>query len=240
MKINVFTTPLEIQDYDLRGTNAAVIDVLRATSSMLYALYNGCKEIIPVESVERALSLRSALFDPDLLLCGEKNGLKVEGFDLGNSPFEYTADIISEKSLIFSSTNGTKAMVKARSGKSIYICGFVNISETSKKLSKENDPLNIICAGHNNRFSLEDTICAGMLVSKISECFKEEINLTDSAKSALILYKNHSKDLKTMITDSDHGKELDELGMERDLDFCVDVDNIPVTAVFSEGKIIKM
>lgn len=256
MKINVFTTPAEVNEDELRGERVVIIDVLRSNSTIIQALSNDCKDIIPVESVERAMALQSALFDSDVLLCGERDGLRIPGFDLGNSPLEFTRDVIAKKSLILSTTNGTVATVKARKGRDVFLCGFQNMdtvtshvvsgrSDGSNKqvLNNKADHLYIICSGQNNHFALEDFVCAGMLIKRIIDKIGadsgSDIELTDAAQSAVVMYKQHANNLKKMINQVDHGRELIQLGMKNDLDFCILVDTMQILPVYSDGKIMK-
>ena len=256
MKINAFTTPAEVNEDDLRGEPVVIIDVLRSNSTILQALENGCKEVIPVESIERALALHSALFDSDVLLCGERECQRIHGFDLGNSPQEFTSDLIAKKSLIFATTNGTVAMVKARKGKVVILCGFQNMETISSHISSgefaksawqnpdnREEKLTILCSGQKNHFSLEDMVCTGMLITRITGRLGPDdpgIELTDAARSAVVLYKHHANKLKKMISQVDQGRELIRLGMEKDLDFCIQVDTLQVIPVYSDGKILKI
>ena len=133
------------------------------------ALANGCREIILVEFVERALSLHTALFDTGLMLYGERDGMKINGFDLENSPLEYTRDNVRDTSLIFAGTNGSVALVKLQKCKTVYICGFQNMETVVESVagSSEFGTLDIICSGHKNQFALEDIVCAGKLIERI-------------------------------------------------------------------------
>jgi len=252
MKIHVLTTLAEIDDnfaVNRRSTSGengpvVVIDVLRSSSSILNAFSNGCKEIIPVESVERALSLKSALFESDLVLCGERDGKKINGFELGNSPYEYTREKIGNKSLIFTSTNGSVALIKLKKCNAVHICGFQNITEVGNLIctaengtETEYGSIDISCSGHKKNFALEDVICAGMLIDKVISRLSRDCDLSDSARSAYQLYEHNADSLNTLLKEVDHGRELMDLGMEKDLDFCIQIDTIPLLPVYSDGKI---
>jgi len=237
MNIDVFTVPAEVNEQNIRGRTVIVIDVLRASSSLLQAFANGCREVFPVESIERALSLHTALFTSDVLLCGERDGIKIDRFHLSNSPFEYTRDAVENKSLIFTSTNGSAALVNTRGSRETLICGFLNIDITAEAVRESAENLTILCAGKKNHFSLEDIVCAGMLVEKITAKQQEQHVLTDAARMAVQMFVKHSADLGGMVRISDHGQVLLNLGMERDLDFCVELNSIPLLLRFVEGKI---
>ncbi len=240
MKVTVYFTPAEINENNIKGSCSVVIDVLRSSSTIIHALHNKCREIIPVETIERAISLRSNLFDTNVLLCGEKEGIKVDGFDLGNSPADYTPVNIAGKTLIFTSTNAAVAIVKVRNSEKTLISGFQNLTTVVLQTLKDNLPLNIVCAGFHNGFSLEDTICAGMAVDLLRKESPGEIELSDSARAASAIAGLHVDDLKNSVRYSEHGKRLAELGFEKDIDFCIEINNISVLPLYSEGKIITL
>ncbi|MFC1564406.1 2-phosphosulfolactate phosphatase [candidate division KSB1 bacterium] len=240
MKIKVYFSPAEIDENNLRGSISVVIDVLRSSSTIIQAVKNGCREIIPVETIERAISLRSNLFDTNVFLCGEKEGIKVGGFELGNSPSEYTPDLISGKTLIFTSTNAAATIVKTKHCSKTVICGFQNINSTADFVIENDLPVNIVCAGYHNHFSIEDTVCAGTILDRIRHESPGRFEYSDSAMAAMAISGKHSGDLKNMIRNSEHGRRLIELGFEKDLDFCVQINNIAVLPLYSEGKIIKL
>lgn len=237
MDIDVFLVPSGISNAELRSKTCVVIDVLRTSSSLLQALKNGCREVIPVESVERALALHSTLFDSNVLLCGERDGVKIEGFQLGNSPHEYSEEIVKDKSIIFTSTNGTAAFQKTKNCSSVYLCGFQNIDKISGIIADKDDGVMILCAGHENRFALEDTTCAGMLVKKIINLNPGDVLLSDAAQVALLVYESYADNLNKMIYKAKHGANLIQLGMEKDLDFCIQTNTIPLAPEYKEGKI---
>lgn len=238
MQIDVFTSPLEITESNVRGRTVVVIDVLRTCSSLLTAMSNGCREVFPVQTIERALNLHSALFESDILLCGEQDGVKIEGFHLGNSPFEYSRDVVENKSLIFTSSNGSEALVKTRGSSETLICGFQNIDVIAEEVRTNAEDLVIVCAGNNNHFSSEDVVCAGMLIDRITALENDSADLSDSAEMALHMYTVHKSDLMAMVRNSNHGKNLIMIGMEKDLEYCVEVNSIPLLLKYVEGKIM--
>ena len=164
MKIDILFTPSNVDELHLRDKNVVVIDVLRASTTIVTALANGAKEIIPVASVESAVKISANLFGDVILLGGERNGKMIEGFHLGNSPQEYTEDVVKNKSIIFSTTNGSQAMVRSRYAKNLVIGCFVNVSKIVEFVHETGGDFTIICAGRNGAFCLEDTVCAGMIV----------------------------------------------------------------------------
>ncbi|ABS60338.1 2-phosphosulfolactate phosphatase [Fervidobacterium nodosum] len=201
---------------------SVVIDVLRATSTIVTALNNGAKEIIPFEEIKEALEFKNKINERNLLLCGERGGIKPEGFELGNSPLEFTSEIVKDKSLILTTTNGTRAFLKAfKISNKVYIASFLNVSSTVEILSKYNN-IAIVCAGNNGSVSYEDTQLAGFIIEKLLS--KKDYSLSDSAKIAYNLWKS----LKKPDFTGEHAKKLIELGFQKDVDYCQNIDKISI------------
>jgi 2-phosphosulfolactate phosphatase len=217
--------------------NIVVIDVLRTSTTMITGLFNGAKEILPTEDVATAGMIgRNSMGQS--LLCGERNGKIIEGFNLGNSVKEYNKETVNGKTLIFSSTNGTPAMMKCKFSKSCAILGFGNISRVVQYLINLNEDFIILCAGRSGEFSLEDTVCAGMLISKlIRKNHQEKYYLTDSALGSTKLYQVYKDDLPKMMHETEHGKYLIELGFEEDLGECAKTDTCACLPVMRNGTI---
>lgn len=232
MKINVLLSPLFADDLYFTGKTTIVIDALRATTTIITALSNGAREIIPVGSIEFAMKVSGDAFGGQTLLGGERNTKKIEGFNLGNSPLEYTRETIAGKSVILFTTNGSKAIVKAKYSELLLICAFTNIPTVAKYLFSLNKDVEILCSGRNNNFSLEDSVCAGKLISEIRKLNKK-IELTDPAKACFILSELYSKNIPKMMNECEHGKLLMDNGFQEDLNYCSQVgiiDSIPYYA----------
>lgn len=238
MKIDVIFCPVTVDELYFTNRTTVVIDVLRASSVITTALQNGAKEIIPVANVEFAVKLSGGMFGGQTLLGGERNTKKIEGFALGNSPLEYTHEIVGGKSIVLYTTNGTKAIAKAKFSENLFICSFLNLSALTKHLVELKKDFVIICSGRANHFSLEDTICAGKLISEISETIVDN-ELSDSAKASLILCQSFSGDILEMFKNSEHGKILMNNGFEEDLIFCSRVNSTDALPILS-GNAIKL
>ena len=219
MKINVLLSPQSVDELYYSGKTTVVIDVLRASTTIVNMLRNGAKEVIPVATVEFAVKISGGMFGGLTLLGGERNTKKVEGFALGNSPLEYTAEVVAGKTIVFYTTNGSRAIVKAKFSENLFVCSYNNISAVASKLAELNKDIEIICAGRNNAFSLEDSCCAGKLISEIL-VLSENIELTDSALAVQALNKSFGKRIFKMLKESEHGKLLKENGFEADIKFC--------------------
>lgn len=238
MKIDVLFSPIQTDELFFTGKTTVVIDVLRASSTIITALSNGAKEVVPVGTVEFAVKVSGGIFGGQTLLGGERNTKKIEGFALGNSPSEYTKEIVEGKIIVFYSTNGSQAIVKAKYSGNLFICSFNNMNAISNHLKKMNNDVLIICAGNNHFLSLEDSVCAGMLVNELhSE--KNKTVLTDSSKTAMTLFKSFGKNIDKLLPETDHGQLLKVNGFESDLKACAKLDSTKVIPYYS-GNTLKV
>jgi 2-phosphosulfolactate phosphatase len=240
MKLNVIFSPVQSDELFFTGKTTVVIDVLRASSTIITALENGAKEVIPVGTIEFAVKVSGGMFGGQTLLGGERNTKKIEGFALGNSPSEYTKEIVSGKTIVFYSTNGSKAIVKAKYSENLFICSFSNINALSDHLVKLNEDVLVLCSGNNNFFSLEDSVCAGKLVQEILNK-NSKINLTDSSNAALAISKTFGKDIKKMLSNTEHGQVLINNGYEDDMVLCAKLNGSVTIPVYSANalKVLK-
>lgn len=238
MKINVLFSPYTVEELYFTGKTTVVIDVLRATSTIVNALKNGAKEIVPVASVEFAVKVSGGMFGGQTLLGGERNTKKIEGFALGNSPLEYTEEIVSGKSIILYTTNGSKSIVKAKFSENLFTCTFLNLIAVSDHLVKLNKDIEILCSGRANSFSMEDVVCAGKLVSEINKKI-EDVELSDAAKASVALNKSFGRNIEKMLKDTEHGKLLLENGFEEDIKFCSKLNGIKAVPYFTQN-ILKL
>lgn len=239
MKIDVYFSPAQIDEMQLRDRNVIVIDVLRASTTIIAALKNGAREIIPVGSIESAVKVSGNLFGDVVLRGGERNGKIITGFNLGNSPSEYTEEAVKGKSIIFCTTNGSSTMVKAKYAKRMAVVGFVNVALAAAYVREAGEDFSFVCAGNQQRFCVEDAVCVGMLLKILTEDSAVAVELNDAGVAAQILHKTVGKNLLKMAKSSDHGKYLVEIGFENDLKTCVDVDSIPVLPLLI-GNVIKL
>ena len=238
MKLNVLFSPVNADELYFAHKTAVVIDVLRASSTIITALSSGAKEIIPVASVEFAVNVSGGMFGGQTLLGGERNTIKIEGFALGNSPFEYSRTDVEDKFIVFYSTNGSRAIVKSKFADNSFICSFNNLSSVARYLVKLNQDVEILCAGNNNLFSLEDSVCAGMLVGELKKR-KKSAEVSDSSAAAYALFEKFGNDIFEMLKNTEHGKKLLENGFEKDVEFCGKYNSTKSIPCF-DGKSIKL
>jgi len=227
MTIDVFFSPAVVDEAAVEGRTAVVIDVIRATSTLLEALANGAKAIFPTVSTEEAVKLASSLGREDTVLCGERKGLKVEGFDQGNSPAEFTPEVVEGKQLVMTTTNGTRAFVAAEGADRILAASYMNLSAVAEAL-RGTPKLVIICSGRENRFSLDDALCAGMLIQLLEEGGEGDPEtaptvFNDAGRVARDLASNYSVDAE-FLKSTAAGNALIGAGLAGDLELCADLD----------------
>jgi len=237
MKVNVLFSPVNADELYFANKTTVIIDVLRASSTIINAFSNGAKEVIPVATVEFAVKVSGGMFGGQTLLGGERNTKKIEGFALGNSPIEYFREFVEDKFIVFFSTNGSKAIVKAKFSKNLVVCSFNNLSSVAKYLIRLKNDVEILCAGNNNNFSLEDSVCAGKLIEEINKK-KKNIEVSDSSAAAYALYERFGNDILEMLKNTEQGKKLIANGFEKDLEFCSDL-NINSVIPYFDGIKLK-
>ena len=222
MKVNIYFVAEEPATLDLADHAVVVIDVLRATSSIVEALVNGAEGIYPASSTEEAIKLASSLGREDTVLCGESKGLMIEGFDLGNSPREFTVEQVAGKRLVMTTTNGTRAFLMTGDATRVMSCCFMNLEAVAQEVS-EVEYLVVVCAGRAGLFSLEDAVCAGALLLRVREKQDEEIEFNDAAMAAMEL-ANDLQVNSDFLASTAAGQRLVEIGFREDLDLCAQID----------------
>lgn len=222
---------LTLKEYEEKYHNyiAVVIDVLRATTCIATGFTNQCQQIIPVKTVAEALALKQERY-PSALLAGERQGLLIPGFNLGNSPYDYAAKVVCDKTIIITTTNGTMALNTAASAKEVYTAAFVNAQAVAQKITASDCDVVLVCSGTEGRFSLEDALCAGYLVELLASD-----NLSDTALATQAMYQNASKGLLSFVSLSSHSRYLETIGYQEDLAFCMRKDVFTVVPQFKDG-----
>ncbi|HDG68514.1 MAG TPA: 2-phosphosulfolactate phosphatase [candidate division Zixibacteria bacterium] len=238
-------TALVPAEVDLFGEDefdvAVVIDVLRATTTLLFALKSGAERIIPAESVDVARQLKQKF--PDALLCGERNGTKIPGFDLGNSPVEYTPENVRGKVLIYASTNGSVMMKKvSRVAKRVFLASLRNVSAAAEKIySSGARKVLVACSGREGFFSLEDAYCAGMLYEELEELAERQVRgANDGTTLAYSLVRYFGYAVDEIFHRSEHARYLASLGLGEDISLAgeVDADSIVPEVVDGEVRVL--
>lgn len=238
MRVDLFLVPGSASEERLNGRTLVMVDVLRASTTICQSLRSGARAVIPVERPGEAAELRARIGIEDTVLGGEREGIKIENFDLGNSSLEYTESRVKGKTVILTTSNGTQCYLKSNTSGLIITCGLVNVSRVAQKVTEAGRDLAILCAGTKGDFSMEDTLCGGMLIHKLLEAEKLELKLNDSASVALLLYRDNSESLKIAIAGGEHGRYLAELGFSTDVDVASEPDSIPVLPVLNDRRIV--
>lgn len=224
-RVEVCLSPDLLHLFELKNKVVVVVDILRATSCMVTAFAYGIDAIIPVAKLEECRELHAQGF----LAAAERDGLKVVGFDLDNSPFSYMDISINGKTIAVTTTNGTLAIEKSKNAEEIVIGSFLNITSVSAYLIEKQLDVIIVCAGWKGNFNLEDTLFAGALLFKIQSNFKIE---QDAAFAAICLYDTNKLDLLSFVNKSQHVQRLAGLNIVKDIEFCLIMDEYDVLPVF--------
>jgi len=220
----VHLLPELVPEAKLAGAVAVVIDVLRASTTIVYALASGCTDVRICQEVDEARALAGSMRAGRVLLGGERGGLVLPGFDLGNSPKEYTPKTCKDTTLVLTTTNGTKALLKAAAADRVLVAGFVNFSAVCDQLIQETRAIHIVCAGNQGGVALEDTLLAGALVDSL--CDAVEVNLNDAARLAWDCFENHGRVLHGALELSQGGAALVQLGYVEDIRAAAQIDLI--------------
>lgn len=220
--VRVHLTPERLTPALLADSVAVVIDVLRATTTMIHALAAGCCAVWPIAEVEEARRLADGMPAGRVLLGGERDGVPPAGFDLGNSPGEYTCTRCQGTTLVLTTTNGTRALVRAAAAARTLIAAFVNYSAVCEQLAAESRPVDIVCAGYHGDVALEDALLAGALVEFL--CEQGPVAVNDAARLAWDCFENHGRVLEGALEVSAGGTHLRSLGYDEDIRAAARVD----------------
>lgn len=220
MQVQVISSVNEASSAQFVHKTAIIIDVLRATSSIITALATGSSGVVPVETVMEA---RAAQQEGDLL-CGERFCKKIPGFDLGNSPDEFLLNAVKDRRVILTTTNGTRAIHKSTKADYVLLAALLNASACAKSAVELRRDVVILCAGSHDEFAIEDGLCAGLLLARMQALCSAPLEIDDFGLAMLSLYQDRAHDIKETIRSGATGKRLMKLGMSRDIDICSEID----------------
>ena len=228
-------SPALLHLYDLSNSVVVIIDVFRATSTIASALHNGAKAVIPVDSVPKAIEISKRI---DGIAAGERDGMIAEGLKHGNSPLEYPKEFIENKTLVLTTTNGTRLLQMAldKNADAIISGSFPNLSAVCDYLLQQNKNVVLGCAGWKDRFNLEDTLFAGAVISNIKKNF--EIHCDSSLMAETMYAKQKNKLLEFAPQLTHYHRLVERFGLIEDIKFCLTPDMANVLPVYTDGKLV--
>ena len=241
MRLDVFFTPGQVKPGDLAGRLVAVVDVLRASTSIATALGNGARTVIPLEGADEVIVRSKDFARSQILLAGEQKMLPISGFDLGNSPEAFTPEVVEDKTILITTTNGTRALLGVQGARDIVIASYVNFTAVltlMKVAAGTNTDIAIVCASEEGSFTLEDAACAGRYVRAIPK--RASIDLNDAAVASVLIEKKYGDNIAKVFKESTHGQALQEAGFGADLAACAEVDAYPVVPIYQDRQITKL
>lgn len=242
MRIDVLYGVQQMGPQEVQGRVVAMIDVLRASTTIATALGNGARTVIPFEDSEDAITRSKQLEPGAFLLAGERRMLKLEGFDLGNSPGEHSAAVVAGKTVLLATTNGTRALLAVQGARDVVVASYVNLTGVSSMLRaalRGGADITIICAGQERQFALEDAACAGRYVSNVSRRLVD-VELNDAALAATLIDRKYGDNLMRLFNTAAHGRALAAAGFGEDLAACAAVDSFPVIPIYQDRQITKL
>lgn len=235
MAIELYATAGSVEK-DLKNSVVIVVDVLRATSVMITAIQQGVRSIIPVSEVEEAVDMARQLGNQRVLLCGERNAKPIPEFHLSNSPLEYTQDMVCGRVMVMTTTNGTRAILKARDAKMLFLGSFLNATSVAQVAHESGENIAIICAGTDGKYSLDDVLCSGAIIERLLELDPKQY-MDDLARTALTLYDSYHENLRASLAGCRHVERLRQLGLEEDIQFCIQEDIMDAVPYYADGII---
>src|SRR5262245_37674045 len=219
-----------------------VIDVLRASTTIAVALANGARTVIPLESSDAVVTRAKAFARADVRMAGERRMLPIPGFDLGNSPREFTRNAVEGKTVLMTTSNGTHAIAASQGARDVIVGSYVNFSAVSTVLRaalRGNTDIAIVCAGREHQFALEDAGCAGRYVYHVTKRMAN-VDTNDAAQACVLLDRKYADNVLRLLDASEHGRALRAAGFADDLAACAEIDSYPVIPVYQERQITKL
>jgi 2-phosphosulfolactate phosphatase len=236
-RLDVLLTPGELSPTEITGRTVVVLDVLRASTSIVEALASGARTLFPVATIEEAIRLATTLGREEVLLAGERRALPIEGFDLGNSPLEFTRRRVSGKTIVMSTTNGTIALAAAGGGSRVVVGAWTNFRAVVQELVREDAEPVFLCAGRDRAFGLEDAVCAGQMARAVMKADADATWTTNDGAIAALALAERFPDPVSFFPSTLAGRAIIEAGLERDLAFCARRDIRTVVPVLNDRQI---
>ena len=242
MQLDVFFSPIQVKPTDTAGRLVVIIDVLRASTTVATALGNGAKTVMPLPGADDVIVRSKEFHRSAVVLAGEQKMFPIPSFDLGNSPQSFTRDVVEGKTILLTTTNGTRALLGVQGARDIVVASYVNFTAVltmMKVAASSNTDIAIICAGEEGGFTLEDAACAGRYVKAIPKR-ADSIKLNDGAAASVLIEKKYGDNIAKVFKESAHGKALQEAGFGDDLAAAAEVDAYSVVPIYQERQITKL
>jgi 2-phosphosulfolactate phosphatase len=233
--VEVCLSPGLYSSYHRENSIVVVIDIFRATSAICTAFQYGVEQMIPVAGLDQAAAYKAKGF----LVGAERNGVAIEGFDFGNSPFSYMTQTIKGKTVVISTTNGTQAIEAAREAYKVVIGSFLNFTALCSWLKTQNKEVMLLCSGWKNRFSMEDMLFAGAVSDELSKNM-QLFKLGDAALAAKYMFQAAQKNPYRLLHGSSHKERLSKLGLKEDIKYCLSLDTTSIIPVLEGEALVKM
>lgn len=243
--LNVHLLPAVFSPEVVAGGIVVMVDILRASTTMTVALTNGASGVVPCLHVDDAFALRDSHAESKCLLGGERGGLKIEGFDFGNSPRDYSPEVVAGKTLAFTTTNGTRALHHSQQAAEILIGCFLNLTSVVHYLQQQSHDIHIVCAGTNGEITSEDVLYGGCLADQLMSNSAESFQLSDSTRLAIDHWQTHCGDMQVerlhqAIRASQGGKNLIVLGYDEDIHFVSQINSVQALAKLSDDGTLRL
>jgi len=242
VRLDVVFGIAQLAQQDVQGRLVAVIDVLRASTTIAVALSHGAKQVIPFDSPDDVLTRAKQMERGSYKLAGERKMLRMEGFDFGNSPLEYTPEAVTGATVLLTTTNGTRALFAVQGARDVVVASYVNLTGVSTMLRaalRGGTDITLVCAGHDRQFALEDAACAGRYVHQITKRMPA-IDQNDAALAATLIDRKYGDNLNRLFETATHGRALAAAGFGADLAVCAAVDSYPVIPIYQDRLITKL
>lgn len=239
MRIDVLLGDALPTPAEVAGKVVVVIDVLRAATTVVTALAHGARAVIPFDSVDEPVVFSKKFERSEIRLAGERKMERIAGYDLGNSPAEYTEAAVKGRTILYSTTNGTVALIATAGAKLCFFAGFVNCGETVaavRNATRGEIDVMIICSGHDRRTTLEDVVCAGRIARGIARG-RTSMTWGDGARSAALIERRYTTDMKRLAGDATHARSLVAAGYAGDVELCLSIDTEPLVVTYHERQL---
>ncbi|MBI4421315.1 MAG: 2-phosphosulfolactate phosphatase [Gemmatimonadetes bacterium] len=248
MKLSVYFTPVGLPPAAIAGKPVIVVDILRATTSIVAAIASGARAVVPAASGEEALRIAQNLEKDGRLLAGERGCVRIPGFDLGNSPLEMTPEVVARKTVVLATTNGTPALLAADAGRPVIVGAVTNFTAAAAAARAavaelEEEELSIVCAGREKLFALEDAYAAGRFAQAVlarKSRAKRSLELNDGAMAAIELVRRYGTKWKLAVTASAAARELQRLKFKADVQAATETDQYDVVPVYADRRITRL